>query len=598
MKGNAWLRNLSFKYKIAIAMIMIAIIPISAFGIIANIKVAGIIDNLAESNSENVLDHTINNIEYLMNDVSKIGIQLANYQEIKQYNDMTFSDMDRILQIKKIEQYLSLILGSNPYISSMYVCFDNGTIVTVSNLSEYEMSNYKNFNVYKQALEPVARTLWSGFHDNEFRDPKHKSVMTFSLPIYSLDKSVASGVIILNIPMSVINNISISGLMNKGDDLSIIDLNGNFMYAMDKHTQENLESNFVEAILDAGSLHGNFIHSNEGRNEFISYKYSNVTKWIYVTKLDISKMYKQTRIVKRISIWTILFCILLSAILSILLASSLTKPVQKLVKSLRRVEKGDFTSEIAVVSHDEIGRLTATYNKMLGELRSLLERIKSENRLKRQSDLNILQAQITPHFIYNFLTTIRSISRSQEDERVYKLTSGLIGLLQTSISKQVTFVTIEEELQLVQSYVYLQRIRYNNQFEVVYEIDEALKPYRVLKMLLQPLVENALFHGMDLVKGDGLLRIAIRSDNQNVIFSIADNGKGMTEEQMLKLFADGNQDVEKKYRGIGLKNIRDRINLYFGERYGLRVESKIDEGTLIMITMPLIKDERECEQYV
>lgn len=598
MKGKAQLRNLSIKYKIAIAMIMIAIVPISTFGIIANIKIADIIDNLAESNSENVLDHTINNIEYLMNDVSKLGIQLGNYQEIKQYNDMTFSNMDRILQIKKIEQYLSLILNSNPYISSMYICFDNGTIVTVSNISEYEISHYKNFNVYKQALEPESRTLWSGFHENEFRDSKHKTVMTFSLPIYSLDNSIASGVIILNIPMTVINNISVSGLMNKGDNLSIIDLNGNFMYAMDNQTPENLEPNYVHTILNEGSLHGNFIHSNEGRNEFISYKYSNVTKWIYVTKVDISEMYKQSHIVKRITIWTILFCIVLSAILSILLASNLTKPVQKLVKSLRRVEKGDFTSEIAVVSHDEIGRLTATYNKMLGELRSLLERIKSESRLKRQSDLNILQAQITPHFIYNFLTTIRSISRSQEDERIYKLTSGLIGLLQTSISKQVTFVTIEEELQLVQSYIYLQQIRYNNQFEVVYEIDETLKSFRVLKMLLQPLVENALFHGMDLVKGDGLLRIAIRTDNHNIIFSIADNGKGMTEEQMRKLFADGNQGLEKKYRGIGIKNIRDRINLYFGERFGLQIESKKEEGTLIMITMPLIKDESECEQYV
>ncbi|MBP1993718.1 sensor histidine kinase [Paenibacillus eucommiae] len=598
MKGKAWLRNLSIKYKIAIAMIMIATVPISTFGIIANIKIAGIIDNLAESNSETVLDHTINNIEYLMNDVSKLGVQLGNYQEIKQYNDMTFSNMDRILQIKKIEQYLSLILGSNPYISSMYICFANGTIVTVSNLSEYEISHYKNFNVYKQALEPESRTLWSGFHENEFRDSKHKTVMTFSLPIYSLDNSTASGVIILNIPMPVINNISVAGLMNKEDNLSIIDLNGNFMYTMDKQTPENLESSYVHTILDKGVLHGNFIHSNEGRNEFISYKYSNVTKWIYVTKVDLSEMYKQSHIVKRFSIWAILFCILLSVILSMLLASNLTKPVQKLVKSLRRVEKGDFTSEIAVVSHDEIGRLTATYNKMLGELRSLMERIKSESRLKRQSDLNILQAQITPHFIYNFLTTIRSISRSQEDERIYKLTSGLIGLLQTSISKQVTFVTIEEELQLVQSYVYLQQIRYNNQFEVVYEIDETLKPFRVLKMLLQPLVENALFHGMDLVKGDGLLRISIRSDNHTIIFSIADNGKGMTEEQMRKLFADGNQGVEKKYRGIGIKNIRDRIKLYFGERFGLQVESKKDEGTLITITMPLIKDESECEQYV
>lgn len=601
-KTIAWLRNLSIKSKMAIAMILIAIVPIGVFGAIANFKVFGMIETLAQTNSENALNHTFNSVEYVTQDLNKLGFIIANNQEVRDFGDRAYEDMERALQIKAIERYLSLILYSNPYISSIYICFENGDIVTPNSLKEYELTRFREFKVYRSGMDTPASVAWTGIHENEFvvdRETNGARVMTLSQAIQSSDGDRRTGVVILNVPESVIDQISMSGLTKLDDSLSIIESGGRLMYSSKKESLSGEQmAVLVNALAHSDPVQGSFRIADSDVREFVSYKYSASTGWTYMANIDIKTMYRESDAIKQIGMMTVLFCILLSGGLSLLLSASLTKPIKQLVISLRKVEKGDFSHELAVESKDEIGRLTAAYNKMAKEISSLLQRIRTENRLKRQSDLNILQAQITPHFIYNFLTTIRSIARPQQDERIYRLTSGLIGLLQTSISKQATFVTVEEELQLVQSYIYLQEIRYNNLFAVDFRVEEEVLQYRVLKMLLQPLVENALFHGLDLVHGGGWIRVTVRADHQAIRFLIEDNGKGMTDMQMRELFEEKRMNGERKYRGVGIRNIRDRIDLYFGSGYGLRVTANGLGGTTVDITMPLIRDESECERYV
>ena len=268
-----------------------------------------------------------------------------------------------------------------------------------------------------------------------------------------------------------------------------------------------------------------------------------------------------------------------------------SKPVKSLVKAM-----GDFEGDSSgfvyqpVRGTKEISALSDSFEHMAVCIQKLMEKVRQEEITLRKTELKALQAQINPHFLYNTLDAIAWMCEAGRNEDAVEMVNALARLFRISISRGHELIPIEKELQHAQSYLHIQNFRYKNQFQYTFDVDESCLQYYCNKITLQPIIENAIYHGMDRMVDEGLIQIGIHQTEDKIIFTVTDNGVGMTEEQC--------EEVLKKEpgdrAGIGIKNVNDRIKIYFGEQYGLVIESELDEGTRVTITMPKIT-EKEYE---
>ena len=245
---------------------------------------------------------------------------------------------------------------------------------------------------------------------------------------------------------------------------------------------------------------------------------------------------------------------------------------------------------------DEIGRLGYSFNAMTKEIQQLIVRIKEEEQQKRSAELNALQAQINPHFLYNTLSVIRWMSQAQMADNITETLDSLVELLTFSARNTKEFVSVEEEMAFIRNYISLLELRYYNTFETDYQVEEEVLHYQTLKFIVQPFVENAIFHGFTNAKAAYRLSIDVRRHEKGVRFMIRDNGSGMSKEQLDRLMDrdEGRQGMNS----IGVRNVAERIQLHFGAQYGVQIHTLPGEGTTILIDIPVLlnTDEPSVEE--
>lgn len=264
----------------------------------------------------------------------------------------------------------------------------------------------------------------------------------------------------------------------------------------------------------------------------------------------------------------------------------ITRPIKRLMNNMTLVEKGRFDNLAVIRSRDEIGHLSLRFNQMSLELKQLIRRIHQEETEKAAAEVKALQAQINPHFLYNTLGSIKWIASMQRSDKIVEMTEALISMLRYVARDVGSLVTLAEELDNVNNYVTIQNVRYYNRIHVKDEVDESLLQTPIPKMTLQPLVENAVFHGFAETEEDGIICIRVYREQEDVIVEVEDNGVGMDERTLQELNGNRRNLSQGEAKGIGLDNVRRRIQLHFGTRYNVTYESKLGEGTKCTIRLP------------
>lgn len=279
---------------------------------------------------------------------------------------------------------------------------------------------------------------------------------------------------------------------------------------------------------------------------------------------------------KEMIIISVLF-ILVILIFSYFLYSSIKVPLYNLLNKMKRVSKGDLTVEVNDFYKDEIGVISDSFDSMLRRVNELIKKTKLQEIEKRDLEIRMLQAQINPHFLFNTLNSLKWTALMNQDYTVSEGLSSLAELLRNTIIDKNELVTIREELDNIKNYVVIQKIRYGNSFDVEYEVDENLLDNKVIKFILQPIVENSIIHGIDENKENQKIIIKITEEDEEILISIKDNGKGFNSEEKVK---------DNKLSGIGWNNVDERIKLTFGVGYGTTISSEVNKGTVVRIIIP------------
>ncbi|MDD3251019.1 MAG: sensor histidine kinase [Lachnospiraceae bacterium] len=336
----------------------------------------------------------------------------------------------------------------------------------------------------------------------------------------------------------------------------------------------------------AGYRDGNYRETFRGEKRDITVKSVGYTGWKIIGVTPEKGIALNNLKTKLFLVFVVAFFLFVLVIINAYISNRITVPIQKLEKSVNALEAGELDTEVYTGGSYEIQHLGRSIGDMAHQIQVLMNDIVAEHESKRKSEFDTLQSQINPHFLYNTLDIIVWMIENEQKAEAVKLVTALARFFRISLSKGKSIIPVRDELEHVRNYLMIQQMRFKNKF--IYEINAAPEVLNLasLKLMLQPLVENAIYHGMEFMDGDGRITITARQDGADLWFTIQDNGLGMTKEQADSLLTDQPHKSSNRGSGIGVKNVNERIRLYFGEEYGLTIESEPDEGTCVSIHLP------------
>lgn len=442
---------------------------------------------------------------------------------------------------------------------------------------------------YEKALEGEKSILTSSHVQHVIRN-NYKWVVTLSKGIKNPATGKNGGVFFIDLNYKLLKDLCENNSLATNSYLFIMDESGKIIYHPKQQLLYNgLMEERTDEVLSCGADH--FVTQEDGDGKLYTISVSEKTGWRVVGVADISEMMRNKKDTEYIYMLTAAALLCIAMILATFFATAITRPIKELKESMKEVEKGNFHTDVPIRSDSEIDSLGNSFNLMTARIRQLMEQNIYEQEEKRKSELKALRSQINPHFLYNTLDSIIWMAEGGKNKEVVRMTSALARLLRQSISNDNERIPLEKEINYAGSYLTIQKMRYKDKLEYEIEVEEEIKKEEVINLILQPIVENAIYHGIKYKGSKGLIRIVGYGEGDRIILKITDNGIGMDEEALKGIF-DKSKASEGK-NGVGVHNVQTRIHLYYGAEYGLRFESVPGEGTTVTITIPRVGAENE-----
>ena len=462
---------------------------------------------------------------------------------------------------------------------------DNGFCYSSQAGDNYDFASLKNQLWYKSIFgKKDDITFISSFKD-VFGVGKKQYVFSASRRILNSDGNEV-GTLLINIDEVYLSDIYQSAL-NGTNVIYIIDSNGNII----SHTNKDMRGmNFIN-VENFKKLYGenDFRLTKKSVGEYLISNYHDTqTGWTIIEEMPssfvLSDVYRAYIIISII----IGICFLISLVISYLVAGKVSKPLLDLCDSLNQVKEGNFDVVSKVAGYEEINLLKSSFNGMAQEIKKLLEDIKNKEAYKRRIENDLLRAQINPHFLYNTLFSIKCLAETRRPEEVSEMISALIDFLKMTLRKDADLICLSEEFIITEKYLVLQQMRYGDKLSFEFEPDEKTTQCMVPALILQPIVENAIFHGIEAKNEMGIIVISSEIQNERLIISISDDGAGMNEDTLERVIDTCTNKEYTRNESIGIANVSGRIKVDFGNEYGLHIESEAGIGTTVTIELPII----------
>nr|WP_306220221.1 sensor histidine kinase [Cohnella sp. WQ 127256] len=525
------------------------------------------------------------NIKDYVNGMKTMSDLVAGNHTVQQYLSPTgFNSLQEEQQAKiAVSDMLESMLVSRTDIASVNVFGYGGQFV--SGRKNLELNPYvdiTSMNWYTLAQEAGGKSVISPSHVQPVFKDRYPWVVSLSRELISRDGESKLGVFLVDLNFSVMNDMVKEIRLGQRGYLFIVDSSGKIVY----HPQQqliysNLKSEMIDKVLEIKN--GTFT-SDEGNDSRMYTVQESDFGWKIVGVSYVNELVDNQNEV-RLSFFILGFiCIVIAIIISFFLSQRVSQPIKQLQDYMKEVEKGNFDIHVPVSKTVEIGRLARAFNIMVGKIKELMSQVVLDQEQKRKSEINALQAQINPHFLYNTLDSIVWMAESNKSKEVVLMTSALAKLFRASIGKGEELVAIRTEIEHITNYLMIQKMRYKNKLDYEIEISDTVLDYKTIKIILQPIVENAIYHGIKMKHGPGLIRITAEETESDIYLIVEDNGNGMDEEKLRTLLLSSPKTEEG--RGVGVRNVHERLKLYFGPQFGLTYKSTLGVGTTVYIQFP------------
>ncbi len=582
-KLTTYYKKASIQYIISISFTIVAVLGMIVVGGALYIRFSNSTEEMVSKNNETIIEQVNLNLDSYLRNMMKISDTIY-YRAIKK------TDMS----IENVDKEMDLIYEANKdYLISITLFSEYGEIIASYPLEQLKLNiDPRENDWFKNARNKRENLHFSTPHvQNLFYDPNYKYTWVVSLSrAVEITESgnISSGVLLVDMNFSGIEQICKNVEVSKNGYVYLIDRDGEIIY---HPRQQLIYSNLIsENNYEAAKYEdGNHIESFEGNKRLVTVKTVGYTGWKLVAispMSDVTADYYEFRV---FAIFIMLFAIFTLISINMFVSSRIANPIRALEKSVKELEDGVGKLNIPEKGSYEIQHLGKAIKSMVKQMNQLMDNIMLEQEAKRKSELNALQAQINPHFLYNTLDSIIWMIENENYDGAIIMVTALARFFRISLSKGKNVITVKDELEHARNYLTIQNIRYKNKFTYSIEAEEETLNLTSIKLIIQPLIENAIYHGMEYMSGDGDIEVKAYKKDEDLYIDIIDNGLGMPQEIADKLLVANVSNHQKKGSGIGLRNVHERIKLYFGEKYGLEIYSEPDEGTTIRIHMPSIE---------
>ncbi|MEN8908297.1 MAG: sensor histidine kinase [Clostridiales bacterium] len=555
---------------------------------------------LSESVEKNSKEYTYqlieqvhSNIETYINYMENISQMVqSNYDVIEYLSSGELSKNEKETLENKITNQFKSIMNTREDINSIMV-FGYDDKKFLSNKHNVKLNPYinpQNQSWYKKAIKANGQAIVSSSHVQNIVKDQYDWVVSLSKELKSNNTNNKLGIFLVDLNYSVINDICKEVKLGNKGYIFIVDNQGNIVYNPQQQLiYSNIKKEYIDKVIS--SRNSNFIsYDDNNKKKIYTIKESSYVNWKIVGVTYADELVTNQKEIRNYYLIGGIVILTITILLSIILSSKISRPIKVLEECMEKVKLGSFDVKATVTTPNEVGQLSNTFNIMTVKIKDLIKQNTKNQEAKRKSDLKVLQSQINPHFLYNTLDSIIWMAESGNSKEVVLMTSSLSKLFRLSISNGNEIITIENELEHIKNYLTIQKMRYLDKLDFIIEVNAEILMCKILKIILQPLVENSIYHGIKNKTDKGIIKIIGKNYDDTILLKVIDNGVGMTEEEIENIFIKNKQSSNKNTgSGVGVKNVNERIKLYFGNEYGLEYKSITDLGTTVYIYLPKIE---------
>lgn len=572
--------NMHLKSLLTIAIALAMTVAILLIGLFLTFIYANSIRENTISSTSEIVSQINNNLNYYILDIMNVADYARNVA--RSTGELKKDD---------IEEKLSTLKDSRNDLSRITVFDLNGNPIVSTEEINIPPEDICASNWFKQAVEGEGNFFFTGPHIQESSISGESRVITYSSIINFRDEYMTSskkGIIQIDLNFNAVSEIAENASLPGSGYVFFVTNDGDIVY----HPKQNeidsgLYKEDIKGVQD--QVFGVDTSIFEGRERLMIIDPINQTSWrvVGVTYIDEIMESLKTFQVSIIILFPVM--ILAAFFIAKTIAAYITSPIRQLETIMRQVQSGNFDIVVPMQGTKETQSLSASFSVMVIKIRKLMMDIKKTEEIKRHRELEALQAKINPHFLYNTLDSMIWMAETGDKDGVVKMATSLASLFRISIAKGHDIITIEEELKHVKSYMEIQMMRYKDKFSYEIDIPEALALCPTIKLIIQPIVENSIYHGIKYSFDPCMISIKVREDSGKLLIIVSDNGVGMPQskaDSLLDPKAERTHNPDSNGNGIGLLNIQERIQLTYGSFYGLSIKSEEEVGTTVTITLP------------
>lgn len=588
------LLNVSLRTRMVLSNIVVALIPFLIFSIVSGFVFLDHAQKTAEEHSVQLIHQVSNSMDVYVETIEK----MVNYIQLE-LQDTPFFTMESEgasgwdSETAYIRSVLENVANSHREVAGIFIATKEDLYVSTG-MSRISRDPFQNERWYREASENPEEiqliSVVTGRNIVTNRSYSIDDVFSLAKAVQDPETGEVLGVILLDIRHDIIQS-SINGVtIGEKGFVFVMDQEDNIVYTPVNGIVYRVNPKWVKAMEPMSvQIQGG---SYQIRSELSPY-----TGWRTVGVFSMDEVMSSVNTIVYILFTCVIISLVLVVIVSFKFSRTLTNPIFKLKRLMKQAESGDLTVRFNFQHNDEIGELGQSFNHMIARIDQLIQMVYVEQENKRTAEMKSLQEQIKPHFLYNTLDTISWMARDYDAEDIVRLVDALTNMFRIGLSHGKDIITVKEEITHVSNYLYIQKIRYKDKLNYVIHVDESLYAIEVPKLILQPLVENAIYHGVKAKRGGGTITITGVPEGENLVFTVQDDGAGMLQEKVEELNRRmSERSVLDEQKSFGLFYIRERIQLCYGKGYGVHVESALGEGTRVTITLPLYQKPKKFDE--
>ncbi|MHB1484285.1 MAG: cache domain-containing sensor histidine kinase [Saccharofermentanales bacterium] len=589
----------NIKYKLFVIYVVIIAIPILFFGFLSYEMSSNVLQNDFIKYKQQLNGQIVKNIDENLKNLTRQSMSVyTNLDDILfVMNTPTDKLNTAYLQAyDRVANFFRSVIQSNDKIFGFTLISLNGEIKFyldryVGNLNLY---NVRNEPWFRETLSLKGAPLLLEPHLNKYLSPdsyNRNSVISISRALIDLEKDNAFGILILDQDISQFSGIATNVEIDPEETIAIIADSSNIISA-NKTLSESISKIFLS--ITPSSAPGFSRLNIDGKEMLITYGKSDEFGWRVISMLPVSVINQKSLFLRNINLTLLIILIIFSFIISILISNFITIPLKKLMFSFKKLQQGDFDTRVSIKGDDELAQIGNTFNTMVTTMHSLIKQKYEIGILRKQSELESLQSQINPHFLYNTLSSIKAVINKSDFPKALSIVQNLSDIFRYNLNRGKYIVKLSDEIEHVKKYLFIQECRFAGKYEVTFDIDEEALDFDIIRFTLQPIIENALFHGIEAKRGKGEIKIAAKVFKDEYFIYISDNGAGIPDDELAQInqLLDANPEVQLKENPekMGIYNVNARIKFHFGNEYGLKIISSQNINTTVKITLPALKN--------